>query len=167
MKKYPDFLDSTTGLAQKYKLPIKAFDFFSGCGGGSKGFQNAGMEIILAIDNDFDAGETFKKYFSNSHFLLKDIKELTPDDLQSYIDDCKGNPIFFSACAPCQPFTRQNTKRRDKDERRDLLKEFRKLVDYFLPEFIFIENVPGLQKINDEEGPFKEFIETLDKGGGQ
>jgi len=84
MKKYPDFLDSTTGLAQKYKLPIKAFDFFSGCGGGSKGFQNAGMEIILAIDNDFDAGETFKKNFSNSHFLLKDIKELTPDDLQSY-----------------------------------------------------------------------------------
>lgn len=163
MRKDQNIQNPINKLKKKYKLPIKVFDFFSGCGGASKGFQNAGMEIVFAIDNDPDADKTFKKNFPNSHFLLKDIKDLTTSDLQSYIDNCKGNPILFSGCAPCQPFTKQNTKRKDKDKRKKLLNEFKRFVEHFKPEYVFVENVPGLQNILDEEGPFKEFLTTLSK----
>ena len=38
---------------------------------------------------------------------------------------------------------------------------FKQLVEIYLPELVFVENVPGVQKVNAEEGPFGEFVETL------
>jgi len=148
-------------LKKKYNLPIKVFDFFSGCGGASKGFQNAGMEIVFAIDSDPDAGKTFKKNFPDSHFLLKDIRDLSIFELKHYIDECIGYPILFSGCAPCQPFTNQNTRKKGKDDRKNLLNEFMRFVEYFKPEYVFVENVPGLQKIKNQKGPFKKFLKNL------
>lgn len=147
----------------KYELPIKVFDFFCGCGGSSKGFQQAGADIVFVIDNDQDAKKTFEANFKNTPFLLKDIKNLTVEDLLPYIEKCQGHPILFSGCAPCQPFTKQNTLRRKIDERKDLLKEFCRFIVHFRPEFIFMENVPGLQKVTSVDGYFPQFLTILEK----
>ena len=48
-------------------------DLFCGCGGFSKGFEDAGFEIVLAIDSWKDAIDTFNKYIVR--ILYKDIKE--------------------------------------------------------------------------------------------
>jgi DNA (cytosine-5)-methyltransferase 1 len=37
---------------------IGVFDFFSGCGGSSTGFKNAGMDIVMGVDVDSDAGQS-------------------------------------------------------------------------------------------------------------
>jgi DNA (cytosine-5)-methyltransferase 1 len=42
-----------------------------------------------------------------------------------------------------------------------LLQYFKQLVKTYLPELVFVENVPGVQKVNSEGGPFGEFVETL------
>lgn len=160
----------------RYRLPIKVFDFFSGCGGASRGFQNAGMEIVFALDNDPDAASTFKANFPRTHvleefagqadahktyFILRDIEDMPTTSLQPLVDVCKGHPLLFAACAPCQPFTKQNTRRRPNDRRKDLLAEFVRFVECFKPELIFMENVPGLQKLRDKKGPFGEFLVVL------
>ncbi|RLB99913.1 MAG: DNA (cytosine-5-)-methyltransferase, partial [Deltaproteobacteria bacterium] len=48
---------------------MKVFDFFSGCGGTSKGFKDAGFEIICALDNDPEAAATYKQNFPKTTFI--------------------------------------------------------------------------------------------------
>ena len=45
----------------KEKSKIKVFDFFSGCGGTSEGLKEAGMDIVLALDNNQEALKTFER----------------------------------------------------------------------------------------------------------
>ncbi len=165
-------------VPMRYNPPIKVFDFFSGCGGSTKGFQQAGMEIVFALDNDPDSAETFKSNFSGTrlldnaafesnsagtYFLAKDIEDVPAEAIQPLIDACNGHAILFSGCAPCQPFTKQNTRRRSDESLRLLLDEFRRFVEYYLPEFIFVENVPGLQKAQGEKGVFQRLLKTLNE----
>lgn len=146
-----------------YKLPIKVFDFFSGCGGTSKGFQNTGMDIVFALDNDPDCQKTYLLNFPGVQFFPDDIKNLPIDSLNSMVNNCKGHAILFSGCAPCQPFTRHHTQRNPIDTRRMLLRKFLEFIQYHLPDFVFIENVPGLKKIDGKDNPFYEFEESLHK----
>jgi DNA (cytosine-5)-methyltransferase 1 len=147
--------------------PIKVFDFFTGCGGTCRGFQNAGMDIVFALDNDPVAEKTFKRNFPDVEFKSDNIENVPCEELQPLIDLCKGHPLLFSGCAPCQPFTKQKTTKPKEDIRRTLLIWFLRFIEYYRPEFIFVENVPGIQKINDKEGPFKEFIISISAMGYQ
>lgn len=83
-----------------YRFPIKVFDFFSGCGGASKGFKNAGLEIVFALDNDADAGKTFQENFPEAYFVSEYVERFHIEKLQPLIESCKGHPILFSGCAP-------------------------------------------------------------------
>ncbi|MBT6226866.1 MAG: DNA cytosine methyltransferase, partial [Candidatus Scalindua sp.] len=47
---------------------IVAYDFFCGCGGTSRGFQNAGIDIAFALDIDPDAKNTFTQNFPETIF---------------------------------------------------------------------------------------------------
>jgi len=146
-----------------YPFPIKVFDFFSGCGGISRGFLDAGMEVVFALDNDHNAANTYRLNFPGVPFFENAIEDLPEQALQSIIEGCNSYPILFSGCAPCQPFTKQNTKRSTNQTEILLLGEFGRFVRWYKPKLVFVENVPGLQKVNNEEGPFRDFLKTLDK----
>ena len=102
-------------------MAIKVVDFFSGCGGTSAGLQAAGMEILVGIDIDQDASETFRKNFPKADFIQKDIRKLYSSALSQLIPSDRKFPLLFSACAPCQPFTKQNTSTKESDPRNTLL----------------------------------------------
>jgi DNA (cytosine-5)-methyltransferase 1 len=140
---------------------VAVVDFFSGCGGTSLGLRDAGFEIIAGLDNDPDAAETFRSNFSEASFIERDIRKVTVEDVAALIPS--GGPTLFSGCAPCQPFSKQNrfrSSRPDPKDRYDLLTEFQKFVSALLPEFVVIENVPGLQKVGTS-GPFARFLDVL------
>lgn len=143
-------------------LPIHVFDFFSGCGGTCKGFQDAGMKIIFAIDSDSGSQETFRNNFPCTNLIPQKIENVDVQDIQSIVASSQPHPILFSVSAPCQPYTNQKTIKPLEDSRIGLLDEFLKFVQRYLPDYIFLENVPGLQKFNIGEGPFARFIATLD-----
>lgn len=144
---------------------IKVFDFFSGCGGTSLGFQNFGFEIIGALDFDKDSAETFRRNFPNAAFIEEDIRKVRPEDLSKIISKKRSTPLLFCGCAPCQPFSGQRRQIKDNDARKTLLSEFQKFVEFWKPDYIFLENVPGLQNINKSDGAFKKFTDGLDKMG--
>ena len=139
---------------------INVYDFFSGCGGASQGFRDAGLNIMLGIDFDSDAAETFRTNFPEAHFIQRDIRNILEEDISEHID--KKNPMLFCGCAPCQPFSRQNRQKKKDDARINLLSEFLRFISYYMPDYIFIENVPGIQRVNLDEGPLSQFLEKLD-----
>lgn len=142
-------------------MAIHVFDFFSGCGGTSCGFEQAGMKIVLGLDVDLDSAETFQSNFPRAAFIREDIRELSTDVLGQFMKNRK-HPILFSGCAPCQPFSRQNKHTSESDERRYLLDEFARFVKAWLPEYVFVENVPGMQKVAEEKnGPLPSFLKLL------
>lgn len=139
---------------------IDVFDFFSGCGGTSCGFQKSGMNIKFGLDFDNDASATFARNFPGALVLNRDIREVRPEDLSEAVGR-RQKPLLFSGCAPCQPFSKQNRQIRKVDSRRSLLAEFSRFVEYWVPEFVFIENVPGMQWFNEKAGPLATFKRKL------
>ena len=55
----------------------KTIDLFSGAGGLSLGFHQAGCKPLLANDFDEDAAETFRHNFSDVPFLVAPIQDLS------------------------------------------------------------------------------------------
>jgi len=147
-------------------MTLNVFDFFSGCGGTSKGFQNAGLNPVFALDFDKDAASTFKTNFPSVCFRNSDIRWFDTADLDELILDNKVGRTLFCGCAPCQPFTRQNTRKPDSeiDDRISLLSRFGELVDRYLPNYVFVENVPGIQRVC-EDSPLVRFKKRLEQLG--
>lgn len=142
-------------------MSIEVYDFFCGGGGTSAGMQEAGLRLVLGIDIDSDAKKTFEKNFPEATFLHKDIRQVAVEDIDVHVERDGHSRLLFSCCAPCQPFSRQNKKRETKDSRARLLYEFGRFVEHYLPDFIFLENVPGVQNVERESGPFQDFVQLL------
>ena len=123
--------------------------------------QDAGMTARFGLDIDPDAKTTYEANFKRAKFVCKDIRLVSTDDLAPYVKRRYGRPLLFGACAPCQPFSKQNRTKNNDDGRRGLLSEFHRFVEAYLPEYIFVENVPGLQAVEKDNGPFAEFIRLL------
>ena len=124
------------------KNNFKVIDLFSGCGGFSFGFESAGFHIVLGVDNEKIALDTFKKNHSNSDVFLADLSlEKTIFDIVDKTKDHKIDVII--AGPPCQGFSL--TGSRDKhDTRNKLFNSVFKLAAILKPQAVIIENVPGL-----------------------
>jgi DNA (cytosine-5)-methyltransferase 1 len=142
-------------------MPIRVFDFFSGCGGTSAGFRDAGMLNTFALDIDADSAKTFCANFPGVPFLRQDISQVPTEHIRSLVEACGNDPLLFCGCAPCQPFTKQRTNPKQDDVRVPLLGEFQRFVDHYRPEYVFVENVPGLQKVWKSDGIFQKFTDFL------
>ena len=138
-------------------------DFFSGCGGTTLGFADAGMAPALAIDWEPDAAATFKLNFPTTAVIEQDIRELGVDEVEAVLEP-KGDSIkLFAGCAPCQPFAGHRHEPTHRDSRSFLLLEFLRFVKALNPELIFVENVPGMQCLSASQGPLAEFVDEISK----
>jgi len=114
-------------------------DLFSGCGGMSLGFEHAGFEILLGIDNWNDALVTFKNNHWNSNILCADLASITPSDIST---EYKKFDIIIGG-PPCQGFSIAG-KRNITDTRNELYKSFVGFVDQLKPKAFVMENVPNI-----------------------
>lgn len=143
---------------------IKVFDFFSGCGGTSSGFRSAGMEIVFGLDIDRDSAASFRLNFPSAEFYVGDIAAFDPSALGRLTSP--EDVTLFCGCAPCQPFSKQNSNKKQRDPRARMLDEFSRMVDSCLPDFVFVENVPGMQRVSSSSrSPFSRFKSRLRKLG--
>ena len=124
------------------------------------------MEILAGIDIDKDAAQTYKHNFPEAEFICKDVQKITATSLDNIIGKERDYALLFCTCAPCQPFSKQNRQKSDQDERISLLDELHRFIRRFKPEFIFLENVPGIQKEKDKgSGPLSRFKHLLSSLG--
>lgn len=105
--------------------------------------------------------------FPSTSFDCNDIRDVSVGKLRRLTNDRRHAPILFCGCAPCQPFTQQNTTQPapDDDERVPLLSHFARFIEACKPDIVFVENVPGLQRLNHGSEPFRGFLETLEVSG--
>lgn len=138
-------------------------DFFSGCGGTSRGFAEAGIAPALAVDWDPDAAATFRLNFPTTTLLERDIHALEVDEIQAALASSGKQIRLFAGCAPCQPFAGHRHAPTNRDDRSFLLLEFLRFVQSLEPELIFVENVAGMQRVSASQGPFAEFVGEVSK----
>jgi DNA (cytosine-5)-methyltransferase 1 len=135
------------------KRKLNAIDLFSGCGGFSFGFQQAGFKILVGVDNDQMALNTFEKNHKNSKGLNVDLHK--PESLQEIIINLKGVKVdVIIAGPPCQGFSLTGT-RNENDKRNTLFYSVFEMADLLKPQAFIIENVPGITtlyggKVKDE-----------------
>ena len=124
---------------------MKVLDLFSGCGGFSYGFQEAGFNVILGIDNVKVALDTFKYNHTNSEAFVKDLS--CDDNIKEIVNflDNQGGVDVIIAGPPCQGFSLTGSRNED-DERNELFYSVFKIAKLLKtkPKAIIIENVPGL-----------------------
>lgn len=124
------------------KTKYRVIDLFSGCGGFSYGFESAGFHVVLGVDNDRVALETFKSNHQNSKTLLADLH--LDSTIDSIINLVKGDKIdVIIAGPPCQGFSLTGSREQN-DERNKLFYSVFKLAKRLKPKAVIIENVPGL-----------------------
>jgi len=135
---------------------LTVLDLFSGSGGLSYGFQEAGYEIVMGTDNDGASLETFKKNHPGSKVFIGDITKSLPALIKEIsgikIDAVIGGP-------PCQGFSLAGPRKLN-DPRNRLFKSFVDVVGRIRPPAFVLENVPGLlglYKGEVRENLIKEF----------
>lgn len=119
----------------------RVLDLFCGCGGLSLGFEMAGFDVVLAIDNWEDALVTYRQNHHHSKALNGDLLTLDPRDVEKEyglhdISVIIGGP-------PCQGFSVAG-KRIIDDDRNKLYKSFVRFVEHFKPKAFVMENVPNI-----------------------
>ncbi len=139
-----------------------AIDLFSGCGGFSYGFQQAGFHVILGVDNTDIALKTFEKNHNNSKSLLLDLHE--ESSITKIVDEIKNKEIdVIIAGPPCQGFSLTGT-RDENDKRNSLFYSVFSVAERLNPKAIIIENVPGLLNLYGGKAK-KEIIRLCNEMG--
>lgn len=131
------------------KKKLKAIDLFCGAGGLTLGLQQAGFEVIGAVEILPIAAETYKKNHPKVDLQTSDIRDLSPELLMKKWDLKKGELDLIAGCPPCQGFSSIRTRNKSssvEDARNDLVFEYIKFVQVFLPKAVMMENVPALAR---------------------
>lgn len=121
---------------------MNVIDLFCGCGGLSYGFEKAGYNILLGIDNDSKALETFELNHKDAKSICGDITTITyENDIKPFTGDKPIDVIIGGP--PCQGMSLSGP-RRFEDPRNRLYLSYIRLVEEIKPKAFVIENVPGL-----------------------
>ena len=105
-------------------------DLFCGAGGLSYGFESAGFNILLGIDNDQKALEVFEKNHKGSKSICGDITEITYSDIKKIIGNKQIDIIIGGP--PCQGMSLSGPRKFD-DPRNKLYISYIRLVKEIQP----------------------------------
>lgn len=127
------------------KNKIEAIDLFCGIGGLTYGLRNAGINVLAGVDSDESCKDIYEKN-NRTNFILSDIKTCDFDELSALYSE--GSVKVLVGCAPCQPFSSHSfkSKKKENDERWNLIEYFLKAVKTIKPDIISMENVRGIVK---------------------
>lgn len=135
---------------QVFCVKPKAISLFSGCGGMSLGFRCAGFDIVGSVELDKAAAVTYHANFPTTAHLGGDIRNISNEDVQSWVKDFGHVHILFGG-PPCQGFSLAG-KRDPHDHRNQLYGEFARIASVLRPEVIVLENVRLLTSMKSPDG---------------
>lgn len=138
-------------------LHYKVSSFFAGIGGFDVGLEKAGMDVVFQCEINSFCQKVLKKNWPDVP-LFSDISKVVASDIPESNVWCGG--------FPCQDVSLANQGKRKGllGERSGLFFTYAKLIEERKPDWIIIENVPGLLNSHNGED-FRTVIETLDELG--
>ncbi|KWX73547.1 DNA cytosine methyltransferase [Paenibacillus jilunlii] len=132
---------------------LKVASFFSGIGGFDLGLERAGMEVVFQCEWNAFAQKVLRKHWPNVK-LIGDIKDVTIDEVPQAEVWCGG--------FPCQDVSLANQGKRKglEGDRSGHFYKYAELIEQGRPDWVIVENVPGL--LNSNKGDdFKVVIGTM------
>lgn len=136
-------------------MKYNCVELFAGSGGLGTGFANAGFNIISANDVWEAASKTYVANHPNVKYVVKDIADLSGEELLEGTGYTKNDVDVIIGGPPCQGFSTLG-KRFIDDPRNKLFKEYVRLVNEIRPKFFVMENVAGI--LSMEKGKVLENI---------
>ncbi len=142
-----------------------AVDLFSGAGGFSLGFEQAGFDVLASIEYDpiHCAVHTFN--FPQTEIVCADIRAVTAERVRHAVEQgwkrhnrqstWDGELDVVVGGPPCQGFSLIG-KRQFDDVRNQLVFSFARLVGELRPRYFVMENVPGMASLiagPDDDAP--------------
>ena len=122
---------------------IKAIDFFSGAGGLTRGLLDADIDVVAGVDNDTRLRDTYQCNNKPSRFIKQDVVDVNIKALRRKVGIRSADTTLYAACTPFQPFSTLNPTKGDNGQKALLLK-FAAIIAESPPDFVIVENVPGL-----------------------
>lgn len=117
---------------------MKVVDLFSGCGGMSLGFEDAGFEIVGAFDNWDAAIKIYKANFSHPIYKM----DLSEEDPTLIIKEL--HPDVIVGGPPCQDYSIAG--KRIMGSRANLTIRFGEIVSQVKPTWVVFENVYNIER---------------------
>ena len=140
---------------------LRAIDFFCGGGGMTYGLRLAGINVIAGVDFAQECQSTYEDNNPGTKFICSDVTQLPDNYFEKEINlPINDDNLIFVGCSPCQYYSIINTSRVKALKSNDLLREFKRFINYYNPGYVLVENVPGL--VTREDSVLPEFLEFLD-----
>jgi DNA (cytosine-5)-methyltransferase 1 len=141
-------------LILRMHKPI-GIDLFAGAGGLSLGFEQAGFDVVAAVEIDPVHCAVYQFNFPNCVVLPQSITKLTGAKIRDAAGIGSRNVDVVFGGAPCQGFSLM-VQRTLEDPRNGLAREFIRLVQELNASYFVFENVKGLTV-----GKHRLFLEEL------
>lgn len=136
------------------RRPI-AIDLFSGAGGLSLGFEQAGFDVVAAVEVDPIHAAIHKFNFPKCAVFPKSITGLSGNEIRKQAGLGNRTVDVIAGGAPCQGFSLIGQRALD-DPRNSLVREFVRIVAELDASYFVFENVKGLTV-----GKHKKFLEEI------
>ena len=138
-------------------------DLFAGVGGMSLGFEQAGFDIVAAIEIDPIHAAAHKFNFPECAVIARSVKDVTGENIREAagIGDREVEVVFGGA--PCQGFSMIGQRALD-DPRNSLVRDFVRIVCELRARSFVFENVKGLT-IGKHRQFLTELIEEFELSG--
>ena len=130
-------------------------DLFAGAGGLTLGFEQAGFDVVAAVEIDPIHCATHEYNFPNCSVICNDIQNVTGMKIRTAAGIGERDVDVVFGGAPCQGFSMIGQRILD-DPRNILVKHFVRIVRELAPKYFVFENVKGLTL-----GKHKRFLDEL------
>lgn len=153
-------IEKAKEIKNEYDEKFTVLDLFSGAGGMSRGFLDAGYNVVLGVDFDDMALKTFKNNHGDAEAMKLDL--FNHDNIKYIEEFLKKKNVEIDVLVggpPCQGFSLAGP-RNVNDERNSLYTAMVKVAKKLKPKVVVLENVPGLLRLYDGQGA-KRIIEDF------
>lgn len=140
-----------------------SIDLFAGAGGLSLGFEQAGFDVVAAVEIDPIHCAVHEYNFPNSATICASVVDLTGAEIRRRAGlGSKEIDCVFGG-APCQGFSMIGKRVLD-DPRNQLVFHYVRIVEELKPKYCVFENVKGLT-VGKHKQFLAELIEALNTAG--
>lgn len=145
-------------------MAFMVLDLFSGAGGLSRGFYDAGYDVVLGVDFDEAALKTFKENHGGAEVMKLDLFDHSNIDvIINFLEEKNIKLDVLVGGPPCQGFSVAGPRDMN-DKRNTLYTAMVKLAERVEPQVVVLENVPGMVQTNGGIGA-KRVVEDFAKIG--
>lgn len=128
-----------------FKTKMIGIELFSGAGGMATGAIMAGIDVRLAVESDINAAQTYLANHKRTTVVIDEIQ-----NIKEFKFERNNEKVVLFGGPPCQGYSFSNRKTRSQNNPKNwLFKEFLRSINLVHPDWIVIENVPGLKRMDN------------------